>query len=97
MFRFSSFLLSILITISLLIVIYQVRFNDIIIKEYSSDDISLNRVINVPKRGIGNVTIANINKKAEENNISIKSWTRIFIRMRWRAGMSTEFDIIGTI
>ena len=35
------------------------------------DDVSLNRVINVPKRGIGNVTIANINKIAEENNITM--------------------------
>jgi hypothetical protein len=29
------------------------------------------RVINVPKRGIGNVTISNITAKAEENNISM--------------------------
>ena len=36
-----------------------------------NDDISLTRVINVPKRGIGNVTIGNITKKAEENNISL--------------------------
>lgn len=35
------------------------------------DDVSLNRIINVPKRGIGNVTIANITAKAEENNTSI--------------------------
>ena len=35
------------------------------------DDVSLNRIINVPRRGIGNVTIANINAKAEENNISM--------------------------
>ena len=35
------------------------------------DDVSLNRVINVPKRGIGNVTIANITKNAEENNITM--------------------------
>ena len=35
------------------------------------DDVSLMRVINVPKRGIGNVTIGNITKKAEENNISM--------------------------
>ena len=35
------------------------------------DDVSLNRIINVPKRGIGNVTIANINAKAEENNTSM--------------------------
>ena len=35
------------------------------------DDVSLSRVINVPKRGIGNVTIANINARAEENNQSM--------------------------
>ncbi len=35
------------------------------------DDVSLTRVINVPKRGIGNVTIGNITAKAEENNISM--------------------------
>ena len=35
------------------------------------DDVSLSRVINVPKRGIGNVTIANINARAEENNTSL--------------------------
>ena len=29
------------------------------------------RIINVPKRGIGNVTISNITAKAEENNISM--------------------------
>ena len=36
-----------------------------------NDDVSLSRVINVPKRGIGNVTIANITAKAEELNISM--------------------------
>ena len=35
------------------------------------DDVSLSRVINVPKRGIGNVTIANINARAEKNNTSL--------------------------
>ncbi len=35
------------------------------------DDVSLSRIINVPKRGIGNVTIGNINAKAEENNTSM--------------------------
>jgi DNA helicase-2/ATP-dependent DNA helicase PcrA len=35
------------------------------------DDISLTRVINVPKRGIGNITIGNITEKAEQNNISM--------------------------
>ncbi len=35
------------------------------------DDISLTRVINVPKRGIGNVTIGNLAAKAEEKNISL--------------------------
>ncbi len=35
------------------------------------DDVSLTRIINVPKRGIGNVTIGNISAKAEENNISM--------------------------
>ena len=35
------------------------------------DDVSLMRVINVPKRGIGNVTIGNITSIAEENNISM--------------------------
>lgn len=35
------------------------------------DDVSLTRIINVPKRGIGNVTIGNITAKAEENNISM--------------------------
>lgn len=35
------------------------------------DDVSLTRIINVPKRGIGNVTIGNITAKAEENNISL--------------------------
>ena len=35
------------------------------------DDVSLSRVINVPKRGIGNITIANINARAEENNTSM--------------------------
>lgn len=36
-----------------------------------NDDVSLTRVINVPKRGIGNVTIANITAKAEENDTSL--------------------------
>lgn len=35
------------------------------------DDVSLSRVINVPKRGIGNVTIGNITALAEENNTSM--------------------------
>jgi len=35
------------------------------------DDVSLSRVINVPKRGIGNITVANINAKAEEQNCSM--------------------------
>ena len=35
------------------------------------DDISLTRVINVPKRGIGNVTISNITATAEENETSM--------------------------
>lgn len=35
------------------------------------DDVSLTRVINVPRRGIGNVTIGNITARAEENNISM--------------------------
>lgn len=35
------------------------------------DDVSLTRIINVPKRGIGNVTIGNITKKAEEKNTSM--------------------------
>ena len=35
------------------------------------DDVSLMRVINVPKRGIGNVTVGHITAKAEENNISL--------------------------
>ena len=35
------------------------------------DDVSLSRIINVPKRGIGNVTIAKITATAEENNTSL--------------------------
>ena len=35
------------------------------------DDVSLMRVINVPKRGIGNVTIGHITDAAEQNNISM--------------------------
>ena len=35
------------------------------------DDISLTRIINVPKRGIGNVTISNIAANAEELNTSM--------------------------
>ncbi len=35
------------------------------------DDVSLTRIINVPKRGIGNVTIGNLAAKAEENNCSM--------------------------
>ena len=35
------------------------------------DDISLTRVINVPKRGIGNKTIENLSNKATEKNTSI--------------------------
>ena len=35
------------------------------------DDVSLTRVINVPKRGIGNVTIGNLTTKAETNNTSL--------------------------
>lgn len=35
------------------------------------DDVSLSRVINIPKRGIGNVTVGNINAKAEKENISM--------------------------
>ena len=36
-----------------------------------NDDVSLTRVINVPKRGIGNITLGNITRTAEENNISM--------------------------
>lgn len=35
------------------------------------DDVSLTRIINVPKRGIGEKTIQNIITKAEENNESM--------------------------
>lgn len=35
------------------------------------DDVSLTRIINVPKRGIGNVTIGHIAEKAEAKNISM--------------------------
>ena len=35
------------------------------------DDVSLTRVINVPKRGIGNVTISNITVSSEEQGISM--------------------------
>ena len=35
------------------------------------DDTSLTRIINVPKRGIGNKTVGNITAKAEEHNISM--------------------------
>ncbi len=35
------------------------------------DDVSLTRIINVPKRGIGNVTVGNLAAKAEENHCSI--------------------------
>lgn len=35
------------------------------------DDVSLTRVINVPKRGIGNKTLGNITEQAEQNNISM--------------------------
>ncbi|MBR3162165.1 MAG: UvrD-helicase domain-containing protein [Bacilli bacterium] len=35
------------------------------------DDVSLTRVINVPKRGIGNITIGRITEKAETDNISM--------------------------
>ena len=35
------------------------------------DDVSLMRVINVPKRGIGNITIGHITDAAEQNNISM--------------------------
>lgn len=35
------------------------------------DDISLTRVINVPKRGIGNITVANITAKSEELQCSM--------------------------
>ena len=37
----------------------------------NNDDVSLMRVINVPKRGIGIKTITNLENKAEINNISI--------------------------
>ena len=36
-----------------------------------NDDTSLTRIINVPKRGIGDKTIGNITAKAEENNTSM--------------------------
>ena len=36
-----------------------------------NDDISLTRIINVPKRGIGNVTISKIISTSEEKNISL--------------------------
>ena len=36
-----------------------------------NDDISLMRVINIPKRGIGNVTIGKLVEKAEKNDTSI--------------------------
>ena len=36
-----------------------------------NDDVSLTRIINVPKRGIGNVTIGNLTKKAEDSNTSL--------------------------
>ena len=37
----------------------------------TNDNVSLTRIINVPKRGIGDKTVGNITKKAEENNISM--------------------------
>ncbi len=39
--------------------------------ENPNDDISLKRIINVPKRGIGDATILKASEYAEENNISL--------------------------
>ena len=40
------------------------------ILENPNDDISLKRIINVPKRGIGDATILKVSEYAQENNIS---------------------------
>ena len=37
----------------------------------TDDDVSLNRIINVPKRGIGTKTLSNLTLKAATQNISM--------------------------
>ena len=44
------------------------------------DDLSFERIINVPKRSIGDTTIKNINECAKENNISLESASKKLIQ-----------------
>ena len=43
------------------------------------DDLSFERIINVPKRSIGNTTLKNINQYAKENKTSLEAASRKLI------------------
>ena len=44
------------------------------------DDLAYERIINVPKRGIGKTTLSKISKISRINNISMLNATQIFIQ-----------------
>ena len=46
----------------------------------SNDDLALERIINIPKRGIGKTTLSKINTLARLNNISMLDAARIFVQ-----------------
>ena len=50
----------------------QVGFAYLRVVHQSLDDLSFERIINIPKRSIGNTTIKNINECAKKNNCSLE-------------------------
>ncbi len=63
------------------------------------DDLSFERIINVPKRSIGDTTIKNINERAKESKISLENASRKLmeenkIKPKTKIGLSTLLNLL---